>query len=238
MIQFNLLPDVKIQLIRIQRIKHIVTFFSSVISIAVLTVFIALFVYVNFIQTSHINDLNSKIASSSTQLSKNTNLNKILTIQNQLKTLPLLESQTPVTSRLLGYLTQLTPVSVSISSLSVDFTTDTMSISGGAQSLKSVNEYIDSIKFATYKTTQDETAVNAFSSVVLSSFGYSSSGSNSSQPASYTVNFSFDPTIFSNATKVTLLVPNKITTRSILGQPTNLFVQRSKSINGSSSNGK
>lgn len=222
MIQFNLLPDIKKQFIRAQRIKRIVIVVCVFASIVSIVIFAGLLYYVDSYQKNQLSQLSEAISAQGQQLKGNTNLNKILTIQNQLTTLPQLQAQTPAASRLLGYFNELTPVTASIATLKVDYTQNTMSVTGSATSLDVVNQFVDTLKFTTYKTSSSSTATNAFSTVVLSTFAYSQTGS-SGKPAQYTITFGFDPVIFSNSQKVTLTVPQKTTTRSILGQPTGLF---------------
>jgi hypothetical protein len=233
MIQFNLLPDVKAQYINAQRIKHLVVSIACLVTAVSLVIFIALFGYVDISQKHHLNELSNDITTSSSQLKSNANLNKILTIQNQLKTLPQLDDEKPVVTRLSTYITELTPATASISSLQVDFSADTFSITGTANGLSDVNQFIDAIKFSTYSVTGSSVTTPAFSTVVLSSFGYSTEASNG-QPANFTITFNYDPTIFSDASNVTLTVPQQATTRSILSQPTDLFV---KSTNNTATNG-
>jgi Tfp pilus assembly protein PilN len=222
MIEFNLLPDVKMQYIKAERLKRLVISVSTLISIAALAIFILLFLFVDFAQKKHLSDINTDIKTNSSKLASNSNLNKILTIQNQIGALPALETQDPAVDRLFNYVTELTPAQATISSLNADFTQNTLSLTGGADSLATVNQFVDALKFTTYKTATVTTDTPAFSTVVLSSFGYSQAGS-SVKPANYTITLAFDPVIFGNASPVTLTVPKITTTRSITGQPTDLF---------------
>ncbi len=228
MVQFNLLPAVKLEYLQAKRLLRLV---MSIAALAAGTVFIlavVLSVYVYLLQRHNISNLNGQINSAKLQLSRNTNLNKILTVQNQLESLPSLESQSPVTSRLFDYLSELTPVNADITNFSIDYTQDTMEITGSADSLVTVNQYVDTLKFTTYALNGQDTHSDAFSSVVLSSFGISQNVTNG-KPASYIINCSFNPIIFNVADNASLHVPpNFITTRSITQQP-KLFVAVPKS---------
>jgi hypothetical protein len=226
MIQFNLLPDVKLQYLKARRTQHMV-FTVAIIAIAAsLFVLVVLIGTVDVFQKKNLSDLNRDITADSKQLENTPNLSKILTVQNQLQTLTSLHDQKPVTSRLFNFVKQLTPSDASISQLSVDFTQNTVSIMGDANSLDIVNTYVDTLKFTKYKTS-DGTSTAAFSGVVLSAFSRTNSG------ASYTITANFDPTIFSNSSSISLTVPNIISTRSAIDQPTDLF----KSSGSSSSTG-
>lgn len=214
MIQFNLLPDVKLDYIKAERQKHLVVSISTIASIVAVSLFVILIVIVDVWQKKTMDDLNSDITSSSQQLQSTNSLNKILTVQNQLAALESLHNQKPVVSRLFSYLQQITPATITIATLNADFTQDTVTITGAASSIDDVNTFTDTLKFATYGTSATASQKNAFSNVVLASF------SRSSKSATYTINLSFDPTIFSETSNVVLTVPNKITTRSVIDQPT------------------
>lgn len=220
MIQFNLLPDIKIQYLKARRQKHLVLLVSTVTIIASVAVLVLLIGMVFVIQKKSIKDLSGDITVASDELKSTPDLTKMLTVQNQLKALPALHEDKPMASRIFEYISQSTPTSVSISRLNADFTLSTITISGSTDTLGTVNTFADTLKFTTYHTeTAPETESPAFKNVVLSSFGRDSTG------ASYTLIFEFDPIIFSEGEEVTLTVPKKITTRSQTEQPTALFKQ-------------
>jgi hypothetical protein len=217
MIEFNLLPDVKLEYLKARNTKRIVISVSTIIGAVCFGIFILLLLFVDVVQKARIHSLNTNIATKTAALTGNTNLNKILTIQNQLEALPGIQAQVPVNSRLFGYLNQLTPTSATISSLNLTYATSSVSITGAANSLATVNQFVDTLKFTTY-TLGSTKGTPAFTNVVLSSF--SDGGSGSSQ---YTITFNFDPNLFNEADNVTLVVPQITTTRSIIGQPGGLF---------------
>ncbi len=217
-VQFNLLPDVKIQYIKAHRQKQLVLFISTISVIASVVILILLVSIVFVVQKKSISDLSRDISASSDELQSTPDLTKMLTVQNQLRSLPSLHASKPVASRIFGYMNQSTPSDVSISRLNVDFAQNTMTISGSAASLETVNKFVDTLKFTTFHTesaSKDERP--SFKDVVLAAFGRDSKG------ASYSITLAFDPVIFSEAEQVTLTVPNKITTRSQIEQPAALF---------------
>ncbi len=218
MIQFNLLPDVKIQYLKARRNKRLVVGGSMLVIAVSLFVLILLAGVIYGVQKKNLHDLNNDIGTYTRQLKSTPDLNKILTVQNQLGVLTSLHDKKAVATRLSDYLTQVTPSAASISQLNVDFTEKTISITGAANSLDIVNTFADTLKFTTYKAQGDTgDGKNAFSKVVLSQFSRTSSG------ATYTITASFDPPIFDSATEVHLDVPHKISTRSVTEQPTDLF---------------
>jgi hypothetical protein len=219
MIQFNLLPDVKLEYIKTERVKQLVITLSFLASAAALALLIILVLTVDVWQKKSLHDVSADIKTTSNQLESTPDLSKILTVQNQLGQLKGLHDQKYVDSRLFGFLSQVTPTQATISNITTDNTQNTMTISGDAPSLDVVNTFVDGLKFTKYSVTGTADSKNAFSNVVLSTFGRSNQG------ATYTITLAFDPVIFSNANKVTLNVPDIVTTRSVLEQPSALFNQ-------------
>jgi len=219
MTQFNLLPDIKLEYMKSKRTQDLVILVSSVLIAVFLAIFILLYLYVGIIQKQHLNSLSNKISSNTQQISSSSNLDKVLTIQNQLESLPALYKARPATTGLLPFINQLTPAAATISNLTVNFTGDTGSIQGNADSLSTINTFVDTLKFTNY-TVGSGKGTNAFSNVVLSSFAVTTTPPG----VSYTIAFSYDPQIFNETNQATLSVPNIITTRSITQQPTDLFL--------------
>jgi hypothetical protein len=217
MIQFNLLPDIKLEYIKTRRSKRAVLLISAGVAGLALLIFVGLFIFVNVLQRKHLNDLNKDIKANISTLQQTPDLSKILTIQNQLHSLTGLHQQKPAATRLLDYLGQLTPAKATISDAKVDFTANTISLTGDADALSTVNQFVDTIKFTTYSSDADSQTPKAFSSVVLTSF------SKGDKTSSYQIDFSFDPLIFDNTHKIQLTVPKIISTRSEVDKPADLF---------------
>lgn len=223
MIQFNLLPSVKLEYVKARRIKRLTMLISSIVTIAGLVVIISLFLWVQVQQKNHSKDLSADIKTESSKLEGIEDLNKILTIQNQLGSLSALHDQKPVTTRLLGFIKQVTPANVSIATLNVDFSLQTMEIIGSADAISTINTFADTLKFTGY--IAGDSKGPAFTDVVLTSFGKDDKGS------SYTLTLKYDPNIFASASEVTLDIPaDKKTTRSQTEKP--LFEPLSKPASG------
>lgn len=206
MIQFNLLPDIKVQYLRTRRIKRVVILIAALVTGVSLTVMIVLFSIVHFLQKQHIDNLSGDIAATTKAIQDIPDLDKMLTVQNQLNNIAQLHGNKPVASRMIDYLGQITPADLTIANLEVNFEETTMSFTGAASSLANVNKFVDTLKFTRYEAGED--GGNAFSNVVLASFGRDDRG------ASYQVNLVYDPVIFSDAAQIKLVVPNITTTRS------------------------
>jgi hypothetical protein len=222
MIQFNLLPDVKIEYLKARRTKRFVMLASAIITSIGLTVLVVLFVGVNVVQKNHLNNLKTDIEAASKQLREEPDLSKILTVQQQLTSLDGLHQDKPAAERLGTYLSQITPSDVTISNFEVDFDANSMTFDGSAPSLKAVNQFVDTLKFTTYETV--EGSGKAFTSVVLSSFSRSEQ-SQDENPATYQITLSYDPIIMDGTQAVTLKVPRTTTTRSATERPSGLFQQ-------------
>jgi len=202
MIQFNLLPDIKQEFIKARRSKRMMLLVSFGVSALSIFVLLLMVVTVDVVQKARLSGLNDKIGKYAKQIKKTPDLSKILTVQNQLSTLTDLHNQKVVTSRLFTYISQVTPQQASISKLDVDYTANTMSITGEAPTLDVINAFADTLKATKYNTDADtKTMLPAFNQVVLAAFGRDSKG------ATYTITLNFDPIIFNSTNNVTLTVP-------------------------------
>lgn len=233
MIQFNLLPDVKLQFIKAQRTKQLVIGISIIVAGAALGLLVLMYMAVAVFQKNHINDLTEDIKKGTSKLQSTKDLDKILTVQNQLNSLtctqdelqagqkPCLHDKKPVASRLFAYLPQLTPNTLNISNLDVDFSSNTINITGSADALSTVNKFVDTLKFTKFTYKDHPEQQPAFSSVVLSSF---SVGTGDTKGVAYQLAANFDAGIFdASKDEVALVVPKQTTTRSELAKPTEIF---------------
>lgn len=223
MIQFNLLPDIKIEYIKARRNKRMVMLGSGIVAGISAVIAISLFVGVNVVQRQHLGNLKDDVERDSQRLQDEPDIARILTVQNQLNVLDDLHAQKPAASRLRDYIGRLTPRQISISEFEIDFTTNTMTFDGTAAALRDVNQFVDAMKFTTFEAGEQQG--NAFSSVVLASFGRSDTAAASGdQAANFQVTLAFNPVIFNNAHNVRFEVPEGTTTRSSREQST-LFNQ-------------
>ena len=221
MIQFNLLPDVKLEYIRTQRLKQTVVSISVLAAGVALTILILLFLVVDVFQKQHLKAVNNDIKTNTAKLKSIPDLNKILTIQNQLNSLPSLHAKKPVTSRLFGYISQIVPDKVNISQLQIDFDANTITFTGSADSIATVNKFVDTLKFTNYTVGDSTDTTNAFSQVVLTSFSRLDKGG-----ASYAITADFDTNIFDSSKTVKLVVPTLTTTRSETEKPSDTFKEQ------------
>lgn len=226
MIQFNLLPDVKIQYIKARRMKRTVIVASVIVIASCAAVLALLASAVYGLQRNHIANLSEDIERDISAVQEVQDINRVLTVQNQLGTIDSLHEAKPVTSRLFDFIESITPSDVSINSVEVDYANDSIFVSGEANNLATVNKFVDTIKFTTYVIATDEDENNnsnnddnslAFSNVVLSSFG------RTNDETSYTIDLTFNPIIFDSSEDIRLEVQQRITTRSEVERPQALF---------------
>lgn len=237
MIQFNLLPDVKIEFLKTRYRRRLVTAISAVSTAVCIVIFTALFIGVRVGQTKHLSDLNDDIKARSATLQGKKDLNKILTIQNQLNSLPGLHDKRVIASRLFDYLSRVVPPQATITNLNVDFLANKMTITGTTDTIATVNKFVDTLKFTDYQVQQTvEQSKNnepgntgkAFNSVVLSNFSLTDTSAASQQAGvSYQIDLLFEAAIFATIKDlkdpakpaVELKIPSIISTRSETEKP-------------------
>lgn len=224
MIQFNLLPDVKLDYIRTKRIKRLMISISVLVAGSSLVLALLLFSYVNFVQKKHLSNLDKDITVAAKKLTGTDEVDRIITVQNQLNSLPELHNTKPRASNIFVFLSQLTPAEVNVSTVDIDFTTNIMTVSGSAKDLLRVNTFIDTLKFTSF--VSEEQNKPAFSNVLLSGFSPGdlvTTKDTKAKAATFQSTLTFDPLIFDNQNDTKLLVPSAVTTRSQLSNPSALF---------------
>lgn len=213
MIQFNLLPDVKLKYLRAQRQRRTVSLICMIVTAASIALLVVMFL-AGQVQQRTLADLTKKVANKSLNLQNKSHLNQALTVQNQLSSLTGLHDAKPAASLLFPDLNKLTPLNADISVLDVDFNAHTVTLKGTADALSTVNKYVDTLKFTTYQVGKE--AKPAFSNVVLSLFDLNKLEASNKHPANYTINFSYDEAIFNITKDYELTVPKLTSTRSQL----------------------
>lgn len=215
MIQFNLLPDVKLDFIKTRRRKRLVVLVSTCVAGGSIALLVLLVMIVKVWQGQSIKSLEKQITASNNSLQNITDISKVLTVQSQLNSLTSLHDAKPIASRMFVYLGQITPATASISRITAAFPDNTLIISGKADSLQTINTYVDTIKFTNYISSTQTDPLPAFKNVVLTNFSRDDKG------ATYEVSFVYDPKIFDSVEDgVSLQVPKTVTTRSELSKPT------------------
>jgi hypothetical protein len=224
MIQLNLLPEVKLEYIKAQRMRRVVTAVSIIVG-SVAIVILVLLLGFGIAQRKHISNINNDVSSETNTLENKPGIDQELTVQSQLTSINSLHAQEPATARLFNsYLDEITPEPVSLNDFSVDYSLKTITLTGSADSLATINQYVDTLKYTTFTTGNAKaSAGDAFNDVVLSNFGYDSQATNKAQAASFTITLGYNQSIFDITQNVSLSVPAITVTRAQVAQPGDLF---------------
>jgi hypothetical protein len=119
---------------------------------------------------------------------------------------------------------ELTPSKVNMTDMKVDFTAQTISITGTSDSLSNVNKYVDTLKAATYTSNSNpDQSLPAFNNIVLSSFDLDTDTHDPSQAANYSITAAYDKNIFDITQDISIAVPSIVPTHSLSAPSTDLF---------------
>ena len=233
MIELNLLPDVKKEFIKAQRVRN------RVVSGAVLTSLIAggivafLATTVYGAQMLLINNMNAQIRDNHTALAKKQEINKYLAIQSQLSAVDEVSKQRDVYSRLLEYIPRLNPAppsNVSLYTLSLVKADSSLMLEGSAGSFEAVNNFRSTLQNAkvVYKLDGQDKEVALFSAVDVTAPGMSSAEGKVS--VGFKAILTFAPEVFNeHITDTKIVVPQLVTSDSDQNAPKELFAETPKS---------
>lgn len=223
MIQLNLLPDIKRQYLKARRIQ------ARVISIAILTCIVSGAVvvlavsWVFGVQTVQKASLSSNTDKQYEKLTAIKDIDKYVTVQNQLANISSLHVSKPIMSRLFDILVAVNPKAphnILVSSLNVDTDTSTITIKGTTDSYTGLEVLRDSLKNASISYTKegssDPVKAPLFKPESVQFLTQSlDKAQNGTTTASFSLALEYDPVIFARDTKgMTIAVPNKDTTFS------------------------
>lgn len=238
MIEINLVPDIKQELIKAQRIRSTVIAGSIVVGVISVAIVTMLTMYVFTVQAVRSTLADNAIKQGSTDLNNIPDLSKTLTIQNQLTKISALNSGKKIDSRifdLLGIIIPPAPNDIQISNLIVDSNTGLITIEGQAtNSYAAVEVFRKTIEGATFKYTgadNKQQSVTLASSVSTSntSYGEDSSGV---KVLRFTISFVYAQELFAPISKNASIVitTNGNATDSRLGVPKSIFVAPAKDL--------
>ena len=234
MIELNLLPDIKLEYIKAQRIKRLLISISIITSVAAISLLVLLLLVETW-QKHTLSNLNNEVATKTQQLKHKPHINDVLTVQNQLSTLNSLHQSEPVATKVFEYLNDLTPNSVTISSLSIDFNAHTIDLKGNAVNVSNINQFIDTLNFTTYSLQKGDKGFPAFNTIAIVNESQDTTQADTTNPAAFSVTANYDPTLFDVTKNVTLTIPNKVTTRPSLENPGPLFIHSNNTANNTGS---
>jgi len=146
MIEINLIPDVKQELLKAQHARAVVISASILTSIIAVGLVIVLAFYIYAVQGVRSNYLDGQIKSKGEQLTSIADLSKTLTIQNQLGAISALNSQKNMTSRLFDAMSAITPTGSTTVKYSNIILTPSEDSEGGAIQLEGQTATYDSME--------------------------------------------------------------------------------------------
>jgi len=240
MIEINLVPDVKQELIKARSVRAAVVSISIIASIAALAVVAILSIYVFGVQTLRNSVADDSIEKGSAQLASVEDLSKILTIQNQLTKINALNDAKPIDSRIFTMLQAVIPPApnqVQISTATVDAETDTITLEGQALTYPAVEAFKKTIGAAYVRYTdvdnkQQDAALASDISLTNVSFGEDSTGA---KVLRFTISFTNADELFATSVKnpTIVLINGGNVTDSYLGIPKSIFVDKAADVGGS-----
>ncbi len=236
MIEINLIPDVKQELLKAQRTR------AQVISGSILTCIIAggvvaaLALYVFGVQTVRGAFADQAITSKAATLAKVEDLSKMLTIQNQLGNISQLNDTKKINSRIFDVLSAVIPPApndVQISQLTVDSASSTITLQGQTKAYDSMEVFKKTIDSSVVVYTQDgtEQQVKLASNISTSDISYGENA-DGQKVLRFTLSFSYPDQLLSAQIPVItikLSIDGNVTD-SYLGIPKSIFTERAKDI--------
>lgn len=239
MIEINLVPDVKQELIRAQRVRAGVISTAVLIGIIAIGVVVVLAIWVFGVQAARGLISDNTIKDQSQRLSAVEDVSTTLTIQNQLSKLSAMHNSKSIDSRIFDILTTINPPApndVSITNLALDSETKTIKIEAQAKSgypaLEVFKKTINGTKFD-FTEDGEKLSVPLASDMSDSdrSYGEDASGA---KVLRFTLTFVYPEQLFSKtAQNATIVAPNKTNvTDSFIGVPQSLFTQKASDTEG------
>lgn len=233
MIEINLVPDIKQELIKAQRVRASVISLAIVIGIGAVGVVVVLAFWVFAVQTARGLLTDNAIKSESQQLSAVEDVSNTLTIQNQLSKLPEMHDGKSIDSRLFDILTTINPPApntVSVTKVLLDSSTKTIRLEAQARNgylaLEVFKKTITGTKFEFTKDGEKQSAPLADEmSDSDRSYGEDASGA---KVLRFTLTFVYPEQLFARtAQNAVIVAPDKSNvTDSFLGVPNSLFTQK------------
>lgn len=239
MIEINLVPDVKQELIKAQRVRASVISTAILVGIVAVGVVVVLAIWVFAVQTARDIISNNIIDEQSQKLSKVEDISHTLTIQNQLTKLAQMHDEKHIDSRLFDILTTINPPApnnVAITKLTLDSEDSTITIEAqavnGYPALEVFKKTIGATKLEYTDNGENQSAQLATGiSDSERSYGENASGA---KVLRFTLVFNYPEALFARTSQNAVVVaPDKTNvTDSFLGVPQSLFTQRASSTGG------
>lgn len=239
MIEINLVPDVKQELLKAQRVRTSVISLAIVVGIGAVGVVVVLAMWVFAVQAARDVITDNTIKSESQKLSAVEDVSNTLTIQNQLAKLASMHDSKHIDSRIFDILTTINPPApntISITKLTLDSNDSSVKIEAqavnGYPALEVFKKTIGATKFEyTHDGEKKSVALATSMSDSDRSYGEDASGA---KVLRFTLSFTYSEELFSRTSQnATIVAPDKANaTDSFLGVPQSLFTQRANDTGG------
>ena len=229
MIEVNLIPDVKQELLKARRVRN------TVVSIAVIVALAAMALYVFGGQWAQNAYFDSRINDEQKKVQAIEGASDLLTIQHQLEVLPAVHDEKLISSRLFSVLSAANPSepnNINISKVTLSSEESTITIEGqaanGYKALETFQKTIQATKIEFLREGETEVVSDPLTSEITTgetSFGEDSSGK---KLLRFTISFAYSEDLFARSSKeLTIVGPTrKNVTDSFVGIPDGLFTTR------------
>lgn len=242
MIEINLIPDVKQELLKAQRLRATVVSVSIIVSIAAAALVTLLLVYVYVVQFGRNVYLDGQIEDKSSQLAKVEDLSRMVTIQNQLGKISSLNDQKSISSRLFDTLAAVIPPepnSVQVSQIDINTDEKVIRLEGQTRGYDSMEVFKKTVSSAIIKTVNasDDNSDNSSDLIYLASdidtadvsYGEDANGN---KVLRFSMSFTYADELFAStvdSVSIKLSINGNVTD-SYLGLPKSVFTERAKDI--------
>lgn len=234
MIEINLIPDVKQELLRAQRMRAAVISTSILVSIIAAGLVVALVLYVFAVQNVRSAILDGQIKEGSEKLAKVEDLSKILTIQNQLNKVSELNNAKNVDSRVFDVLSAVVPPAPNdarMSQITIDAEAQTVRLEGQTRGYDSMELFKKTLDNATLTytdpETNEQTTIDLASDISVTDTSYGRDADNN-LVLRFVLTFKYADKLFSptiSGLAIKLSVDGNVTD-SYLGIPRSIFAER------------
>lgn len=240
MIEINLIPDVKQELLGAKRVRAYVVSGAIITGIAAVGIVILMAVYLFTVQGLRSTLTDNAITEKGKELSGIKDLTNMLTIQNQLNALTEMHATKNIDSRMFAMLTAINPAQpndVKISSAKIDSASKTITIQGQAANGYEAAEAFKKTILSTSITYGSEDAKTSTASLTKdvstseASWGEDASGK---KVLRFTMSFEYAPEFFARSSKDAVITrpDTKNVTDSYLRIPQSLFGSRATDTGG------
>lgn len=239
MIEINLVPDVKQELIRAQHVRTSVISISVVVGIAAIGVVVVLLLWVFGVQTGRSWYIDGVIKDKSKTLSQVPDINNTLTIQNQLSQLSSMHNDKKLDSRIFDVLQTVNPPApndIRVTNLQIDAKKSTVTIQGqatnGYAALEVFKKTLSATNLQYTKDGQGKT-VSLVTGLNDADRSYGEDV-NGAKVLRFTLSFQYAPELFSaTIPTMTIQAPSSANaTDSYRGIPSSLFVPGATDMKG------